>query len=93
MIQYLVYLSCSKSSDAEFIQYLNPVGCGPSLKTWPKWASHFEHLTSILCMPKELSSYSSIDSSFEGIKKLGHPQPESYFELESNKCSPQQMHL
>ena len=28
-------------------------------------------MTSILCIPKELSSYSSIDSSFEGIKKLG----------------------
>ena len=37
-----------KSSEAEFIQYLIPVGSGPSPKICPKWAPHFLQLTSIL---------------------------------------------
>ena len=30
-----------KFKDAEFMQYLFPVGLGPSLNKWPKWAPHY----------------------------------------------------
>ena len=74
----------SKSSAAEFIQYLKPVGWGPSLKTCPRWASQLEHFTSVLTIPNELSSNSFIELLLLGIKKLGQPQPASYFENDSN---------
>ena len=30
------YFSGSKSREAEFMQYLSPVGFGPSVNTWPR---------------------------------------------------------
>ena len=33
---YSYYSDFVKSNDAEFIQYLNPVGSGPSGKIWPR---------------------------------------------------------
>jgi len=33
-----------------------PVGFGPSGKTWPKWAPHCAHCTSVRRMPWEVSS-------------------------------------
>jgi hypothetical protein len=32
----LALLSGRKSSAQPFMQYRNPVGCGPSSKTWPR---------------------------------------------------------
>lgn len=40
-------------SEAEFIQYRNPVGWGPSSNRWPKCASHLAHRTSVRTMPNE----------------------------------------
>ena len=37
-----------KSSAEEFMQYLIPVGAGPSEKTWPKWPLHF--LQKVICL-------------------------------------------
>ena len=34
--------------DAELIQYLRPVGLGPSSNTWPKWELLFFDLISIV---------------------------------------------
>ena len=72
------------------MQYLKPVGFGPSSKTCPKCASHFVHLTSVLVLASELSSCSDITESFIGTKKLGHPHPASNFVCDSNKGSLQQ---
>ena len=74
-------------------QNLFPFLLGPSLKTCPRWASQLEHFTSVLTIPNELSSNSFIELLSLGIKKLGQPQPASYFENDSNKFSPQQIHL
>ena len=75
------------------MQYLSPVGIGPSLNTWPRCASHFAHLTSILFIPNELSSNSLIKFSSLGKKKLGQPQPESNLVSDWNNSWPQQIHL
>ena len=45
------YSNSSNFKDKEFIQYLNPVDCGPSLKTWPKCESQEAHMTSVLVIP------------------------------------------
>src|SRR5919198_5843461 len=44
-------LSLSRLSAIEFIQYLFPVGAGPSSNTCPKCAPHLVHLTSFLIIP------------------------------------------
>ena len=44
------------SSDAELMQKRNPVGWGPSGKTWPRCESHLLHSTSVLFIKRELSS-------------------------------------
>ena len=47
------FFSESKSKDMELTQYLKPVlSTGPSLNTWPKWPSQFEHNISVLGRPK-----------------------------------------
>jgi len=40
-----------KSSDAEFMQYLSPVGAGPSSNTCPRWAPHFAQRASVRTIP------------------------------------------
>src|SRR3990167_333371 len=73
------YPSLSKSSfgmnrrEAEFIQYLSPVGLGPSLKTCPRCESAYLLLTSVLVIKKPLSSFSTITLGSIGLVKLGHP--------------------
>ena len=44
-----------KASDKELIQYLKPVGLGPSLKRCPRWDSHLLHINSILSIPYDRS--------------------------------------
>lgn len=53
--------------DAELIQYLSPVGSGPSSNKCPRCDSHLEQTTSILLIPNETSSFSPIISSFAGL--------------------------
>ena len=38
--------------EALFMQKRSPVGRGPSLNTWPRWAPQFPHLTSVRDMPE-----------------------------------------
>lgn len=40
-----------KSNEAEFIQKRFLVGAGPSSNTWPRWAAHLEHRTSVRTKP------------------------------------------
>src|SRR6478736_4168409 len=83
-----LYFGCSFSA-AELMQYRRPVGPGPSLKTWPRWPSHFEHSTSVRIMPWETSRSSSTWLSIAGCEKLGQPQPESNLASDSNNVWPQ----
>jgi len=61
-IVYFPYPSFSKSSFGinlradEFMQYLKPVGGGPSLNTCPRWESAFLLRTSVLTVKMPLSS-------------------------------------
>ncbi len=48
---YFFSESPTNSKLTEFIQYLVPVGGGPSLKTWPKCESQRLQTTSILSIP------------------------------------------
>ena len=82
-----------KSNEAELIQYLNPVGFGPSLNTCPRCASHSLHLTSILVMPWEWSDFSITLCLSLGTKKLGHPQPASNLASDSNRGVLQHMQV
>ena len=52
------------SSDAELIQNRNPVGWGPSGKTWPRCELHLLHNTSVLFIKRELSSLVATCSEF-----------------------------
>src|SRR5699024_5486194 len=79
------YPSCCISSKAinlkEFplIQYLiPPSSLGPSSNTCPKWESPILLFTSVLSLPKQLSSLCLITLSSIGLVKLGHPHPASY---------------
>jgi len=41
----------SNFNAAPLMQYRNPVGFGPSSKTWPRWPSQLQQTTSVRCMP------------------------------------------
>jgi hypothetical protein len=45
------FSSTTKVSESELIQYLNPLGAGPSGNTWPKCESQTLHSTSIRVIP------------------------------------------
>ena len=57
-----------------FMQYLRPVGCGPSSNTWPRWPPHRLHRTSVRVMVKLVSGRSKTALS-RAFQKLGHPVP------------------
>src|SRR3989338_640586 len=57
-----VHFSSLKLSESELIQYLCPVGFGPSSKICPRWLPHFLHATSVRCIPRLLSSLNSTAS-------------------------------
>ena len=67
------------------MQYRRPVGFGPSLNTWPRWASHRLHRTSVRLMKRLLSV--SVFTLFWSItvQKLGHPVRESNLVSELNR--------
>ena len=54
------YYSSLKFSDAELIQYLSPVGFGPSSNTCPKCPSQREQVTSTRLIPSVVSEVSVI---------------------------------
>ena len=67
------------------MQYLRPVGAGPSSNICPKWAPQLEQCASVRVIKKLLSTVVPTASSDIGAKKLGQPVPDSYFVLLSNK--------
>lgn len=58
-----------------FIQYRRPVGCGPSLNTWPRWPEQREHCTSVRGKKKMLLSSTSLTPPGTASKNEGHPVP------------------
>ena len=91
--QFVFPFPSLKFSAAEFIQYRRPVGLGPSSKTWPRWAPHRLHRTSVLIVNKLLSGSFLMFFPETGVQKLGQPVPELNFVSELNKSLPQHMHL
>lgn len=85
-IDHYFVLAGANLSASELIQYRRLVGGGPSLKTWPRCASHRLHNTSILLLKKLLSGSVLVLFSESGSQKLGQPVPESnlLFELKSS---------
>lgn len=71
------------------MQYLLPVGLGPSSKTWPKCEPHFLQTTSV----RLSSGRSSTASEKAGSQKDGQPVPESNFVSEEKSLAPQLEHL
>jgi hypothetical protein len=60
------------------MQYRNPVGGGPSSKTWPRWLSACLLRTSVRTEKNRVrSSLLTIFSGTRGLLKLGQPVPES----------------
>ena len=76
-------------SDAEFIQYLFPVGFGPSLNKWPRWESAFTDLTSIRDILNERSGMFTTLSGTRGRVKEGQPVPDLNLSFELNNGSPE----
>jgi hypothetical protein len=75
------------------MQYLLPVGGGPSSNTWPRCASHLAHKTSVRAIKNESSGINEIFFSWIGAQKLGQPVLELYLFLEINRSFPQHTHL
>src|SRR5581483_1420701 len=75
-------------SDAESVQYLNPVGFGPSSNRSPRCASHRRHFVSLFSYPP-LGLPCTTFSSAIGSQKLGQPVPESNLALELKSAVPQ----
>src|SRR5258708_6223012 len=73
------FWSSSSSRATELMQYLSPVGCGPSSKTCPRWASHRLHFTSVRRIPWLVSLSASTAPSLAGALQLGPPGPDWHF--------------
>jgi len=84
---YLFFLSL-KIKQTPLLQYLLPVGSGPSSKICPWWPPQFLQWYSVLAYPKRWSVFVS-NTSGNDWKKDGHPEPLSYFVLDSNSFTPQ----
>ena len=68
------------------MQYLWPVGAGPSGNLWPKCELHWEHTASSRTIPWLRSSIIEIEFGSIVSKKLGHPDPDSYFVLDEKRA-------
>src|SRR5882762_2152220 len=64
------FWSSSSSSATELMQYRSPVGCGPSSKMCPRWASHLLHFTSVRRIPWLASFSASTASSLAAADTL-----------------------
>ena len=69
-----------------------PASLGPSGNTWPRCDPQRLQVTSVRCIPCELSSISSTAAAVAGSVKLGQPVPESNFVSEENRSAPQAAH-
>src|SRR5215212_3819062 len=78
-------------SDAEFMQYRRPVGCGPSSKTCPRWESACLERTSVRDIQSFLSVFSTTLLLSSGRVKLGQPVPDSNLSSDENSGSPDTM--
>jgi hypothetical protein len=81
----------SKLSTTPLMQYLSPVGGGPSSKTWPRCPPHWLQWTSVRTIPKLRSVVVSIAPS-SGEKKLGQPVPLSNLRSALKSGWPQPTH-
>ena len=86
--RYHAYFCAIKWSDIEFMQYRWPVGLGPSSNTCPRCPPQRAHTTSVRSIPRLLSVFSRTASFETGVKKLGHPLPESNLVSEENSVFP-----
>src|SRR2546428_14024460 len=77
-----------KRSAAEFMQYRNPVGAGPSSKTCPRWESACADRISVRAMKSERSVPLWMFAGSSGLVKLGHPVPDSNLSSEEKRGSP-----
>ena len=71
------------------MQYLMPVGSGPSSNTCPRCEPQLAHSTSVRRNSKLRSAFSRTRCRSIGAQKLGHPVPESYFVAEAKSSFPQ----
>ena len=83
--------SFTKRIEAEFMQYRNPVGAGPSSNTCPRCASHKRQDTAVRTIIRLPSTVSTTFSCAMGCQKLGQPVPESNLVSELNSARSQQM--
>ncbi len=74
------------------MQYLRPVGRGPSSNTCPRWEPQLAHSTSVRRMKRPRSSFSRTLSRPTGAQKLGQPVPESNFVPDVKSSFPQTTH-
>src|ERR1700722_4294295 len=75
-----------------FMQYLRPVGCGPSSNTWPRWPPHRLQRTSVRVMVKLVSGRSKTALS-RAFQKLGKPVPLSNLVSDEERGCPQPAQL
>ena len=67
------------------MQYRNPVGWGPSVKTCPRCPSHNRQLTAVRTTIRLPSGDSTTFSAAIGSQKLGQPVPESNFAADEKR--------
>lgn len=67
------------------MQYLRPVGAGPSLKTCPRCDPHPAHSTSEQPVNENFSRIVNTDPDSAGRQKLGHPDRERNFAPDVNR--------
>ena len=82
----------SSFSAAELMQYLRPVGSGPSSKTCPRCPPHVAHVASVRVMKMERSVSVATAAGFAGAKKLGQPVPDSNFASDPKSSASQPAH-
>src|SRR5512134_2272324 len=77
--------AATKRKETPFMQYRNPVGGGPSSKTWPRWPPQRRQCTSVRTVKNRVRS-SEVPMAFSsGAQKLGQPVPLSNLVVEENR--------
>lgn len=72
-----------------FMQYRNPLGSGPSGKTWPRCASHVLQIVSTRFKNAGPSKRYAITLGVNGCVNDGQPVPDSNFSVASKRTLPQ----